>query len=117
MTITLIITCLLLFGLSLFRRDKIWKKASLSENIITAVAVLGSISFLIFSNPITAGAAVMYSLGMVGMLSGSFASMVVTLIRFLSKDYKDNIKFKGTSIATWVLGVVNIVLIILIGAL
>ena len=117
MKITLIITCLLLLILSIFKRDKIWKKASLCENIVTALAVLGSITLLIFSNPVSAGAAAMYSLSMVGVLVGGFAPIVATLIRYLSKDYTDNKRFKYMSIATWVLGVVNIVLTILIGLL
>jgi hypothetical protein len=117
MTITLIFTCLLLLGLGLLKRDKIWPKASLFENIATAIAVLGSILLLVFSNPVSAGAAVMYSLSMVGVLFGSFAPMVLTLMRYVDKAYKDNKRFKGMSIATWVIGVINIVLTILIGIL
>lgn len=117
MTITLIITCLLLLGLGLFKRDKIWPRASLFENIATAIAVLGSVLLLVFSNPISAGAAVMYSLSMVGVLFGSFAPMVLTIMRYVDKAYKDNKRFKGMSIATWVIGVLNVTLIILIGVL
>jgi hypothetical protein len=117
MTITLIFTCLLLLGLGLLKRDKIWPKASLFENIATAIAVLGSILLLVFSNPVSAGSAVMYSLSMVGVLFGSFAPMVLTLMRYVDKAYKDNKRFKGMSIATWVIGVINIVLTILIGIL
>jgi hypothetical protein len=54
---------------------------------------------------------------MTGVLCGSFAPSVFTLIRHTDGDYKDNKKFKGMSIATWVIGVVNIVLTILIGLL
>lgn len=117
MTITLIFTCLLLLGLSLFKRDIIWPRASLIENIATAIAVFGSVLLLVFSNPISAGAAVMYSLSMVGVGFGSFATMVLTLMRYVDEAYKNNKKFKGMSIATWVIGVVNIVLTILIGIL
>lgn len=117
MKIALIFTCLLLLGLSLFKRDQIWPKASLFENITTAIAVLGSILVLVFSNPISAGAAAMYSLSMVGVLFGSFAPMVLTIMRYVDEAYKDNKRFKGMSIATWVIGVVNIVLTILIGVL
>jgi hypothetical protein len=117
MIITLIITCLLLVGLSLFKRDKIWPRASLFENITTAIAVLGSVLLLVFSNPISAGAAAIYSLSMVGVLFGNFAPMVLTIMRYVDKAYKDNKRFKGMSIVTWVIGVVNIVLTILIGAL
>ena len=117
MKITLIITCLLLLVLSIFKRDKIWPRASLLENIATAIAVLGSVLLLVFSNPISAGAAVMYSLSMVGVLFGSFAPMVLTIMRYVDKAYKDNKRFKGMSIATWVIGVINIVLTILIGVL
>ena len=59
----------------------------------------------------------MYSLSMVGVLFGSFAPMVLTIIRYVDKAYKDDKRFKGMSIATWVIGVVNIVLTILIGTL
>jgi polyferredoxin len=117
MTIILIITCLLLLGLSLFKRDKIWPRASLLENIATAIAVLGSVLLLVFSNPISAGAAAMYSLSMVGVLFGSFAPMVLTIMRYVDEAYKDNKRFKGMSIATWVIGVINIILTILIGVL
>lgn len=117
MTIVLIFTCLLLLGLGLLKRDKIWPKASLFENIATAIAVLGSILLLVFFNPVSAGATVMYSLSMVGVLFGSFAPMVLTLMRYVDKAYKDNKRFKGMSIATWVIGVINIVLTILIGIL
>lgn len=117
MAIALIITCLLLLGLSLFKRDKIWPRASLLENIATAIAVLGSILLLVFSNPISAGAAAMYSLSMVGVLFGSFAPMVLTIMRYVDEAYNDNKRFKGMSITTWVIGVVNIVLLILIGIL
>lgn len=117
MKITLIITCLLLLVLSIFKRDKVWRKASICEIIVTALAVLGSILILVFSNPISAGAAAIYSLSMVGVLFGSFAPMVLTIMRYVDEAYKDNKKFKGMSIATWVIGVVNIVLIILIGVL
>lgn len=117
MTIALIMICLLLVGLSLFKRDKIWPRASLFENIATAIAVLGSVLLLVFSNPVSAGAAVIYSLSMVGVLFGSFAPMVLTIMRYVDKAYKDNKRFKGMSIATWVIGVVNIVLTILIGLL
>ena len=117
MTIVLIITCLLLLGLGLLKRDKICPRVSLFENIVTAIAVLGSILLLVFSNPISAGAAVMYSLSMAGAGFGSFATMVLTLIRYVDETYKDNKRFKSMSIATWVIGVVNIVLLILIGIL
>ena len=117
MKIALIITCLLLLGLGLLKRDQIWPKASLFENIATAIAVLGSILVLVFSNPISAGAAAMYSLSMVGVLFGSFAPMVLTIMRYVDKAYKDNKRFKGMSIATWVIGAINIVLTILIGIL
>lgn len=59
----------------------------------------------------------MYSLSMVGVLFGSFAPMVLTIMRYVDKAYKDNKRFKGMSIATWVIGVLNIILIILIGIL
>lgn len=108
---------MLLLGLGLLKRDKIWPRASLFENIATAIAVLGSVLLLVFSNPVSAGAAVMYSLSMVGVLFGSLAPMVLTLIRYVDKAYKDNKKFKQMSIATWVIGVVNLVLLILIGIL
>jgi glucose uptake protein GlcU len=101
--------------LGLFKRDKIWPKASLFENIATAIAVLGSVLLLV--NPVSAGAAVIYSLSMAGVLFGSFAPMVLTLMRYVDEAYKDNKKFKGMSIATWVIGVINIVLTILIGVL
>ena len=117
MKIALIITCLLLLGLGLLKRDKVWPRASLLENIATAIAVLGSVLLLVFSNPISAGAAVMYSLSMVGVLFGSFAPMVLTIMRYVDKAYKDNKKFKGMSIATLVIGVINIVLTILVGIL
>ena len=117
MIITLIFTCLLLLGLGIFKRDRIWPRASLFENIATAIAVLGSVLLLVFSNPISAGAAVMYSLSMVGVLFGSFAPMVLTIMRYVDEAYKDNKKFKGMSIATWVIGVLNVILIILIGVL
>ena len=39
------------------------------------------------------------------------------LRRGVDGDYKDNKRFKGMSIATWVIGVINIVLTILIGVL
>jgi hypothetical protein len=117
MKIALIFTCLLLLGLGLLKRDSIWPRASLLENIATAIAVLGSVLLLVFSNPVSAGAAAMYSLSMVGVLFGSFAPMVLTIMRYVDKAYKDNKRFKGMSIATWVIGVVNIVLTILIGAL
>ena len=117
MIITLIFTCLLLLGLGLFKRDKIWPRASLFENIATAIAVLGSVILLAFSNPISAGAAVMYSLSMVGVLFGSFAPIVLTIMRYVDETYNDNKRFKGMSIATWVIGVINIVLTILIGIL
>ena len=117
MIITLIFTCLLLLGLGICKRDKIWPRASLFENIATAIAVLGSVLLLVFSNPISAGAAVMYSLSMVGVLFGSFAPMVLTIMRYVDEAYNDNKRFKGMSIATWVIGVVNIVLTILIGVL
>lgn len=117
MAITLIFTCLLLLGISLFKRDKIWPRASLFENIATAIAVLGSVLLLVFSNPVSAGAAVIYSLSMAGAGFGSFAPMVLTLMRYVDEAYKDNKKFKGMSIATWVIGVVNIVLLILVGVL
>ena len=117
MKIVLIFTCLLLLGLSLLKRDKIWPRASLFENIATAIAVLGSVLLLLFSNPISAGVAVMYSLSMVGVLFGNFAPMVLTLIRYVDKAYKYNKKFKCMSITTWVIGVINIVLTILIGVL
>ena len=87
------------------------------ENLTTAIAVLGSILLLVFSNPVSAGAAVMYSLSMAGAGFGSFATMVLTLIRYVDEAYKDNKKFKGMSIATWVIGVVNLVLLTLIGIL
>lgn len=111
MTITLIFTCLLLLGLGLLKRDKIWPRASLLENIATAIAVLGSVLLLV---PVPA---VMYSLSMVGVLFGSFAPMVLTISRYVDKDYENNKRFKGMSIATWVIGVINIVLTILIGVL
>lgn len=117
MKIALIFTCLLLLGLGLLKRDKIWPKASLFENIATAIAVLGSILLLLFSNPVSAGIAVMYSLSMVGVLFGNFAPMVLTIMRYVDKAYKDNKRFKGISISTWVIGVINIVLTILIGVL
>ena len=117
MIITLIFTCLLLLGLGIFKRDKIWLRASLFENIATAIAVLGSVLLLVFSNPISAGAAVIYSLSMIGVLFGSFAPMVLTIMRYVDEAYNDNKKFKSMSIATWVIGVINIVLIILIGLL
>lgn len=59
----------------------------------------------------------MYSLSMVGVLFGSFAPMVLTIMRYVDKAYKDNKKFKGMSIATLVIGVINIVLTILVGIL
>ena len=59
----------------------------------------------------------MYSLSMSGALFGSFAPMVLTIMRYVDKAYKDNKRFKGMSIATWVIGVINIVLTILIGIL
>ena len=59
----------------------------------------------------------MYSLSMVGVLFGSFAPMVLTIMRYVDKTYKDNKRFKGMSIATWVIGAINIVLTILIGIL
>lgn len=54
---------------------------------------------------------------MTGVLFGSFAPSVFTLIRHTDGDYKDNKRFKGMSIATWAIGVINIVLTILIGVL
>lgn len=117
MKIILIFTCLLLLGLGLLKRDKIWPKVSLFENIATAIAVLGSVLLLVFSNPVSVGAATMYSLSMIGVLFGNFTPMVLTLIRYVDKAYKDNKKFKGISITTWVIGVINIVLTILIGVL
>ena len=117
MTIVLIITCLLLLGLGVVKRDKSWPRASLFENITTAIAVIGSVLLLVFSNPVSAGAAVMYSLSMAGAGFGSFATMVLTLIRYADEAYKDNKKFKVLSIATWVIGVVNLVLLILVGIL
>ena len=108
---------MLLLGLGLLKRDKIWPKASLFENIATAIAVLGSILLLVFYNPISAGAAVVYSLSMVGVLFGNFTPIVLTLIRYVDKAYKNNKRFKGMSITTWVIGVINIVLTILIGVL
>jgi hypothetical protein len=38
-------------------------------------------------------------------------------MRYVDEAYKDNKRFKGMSIATWVIGVINIVLLILIGIL
>lgn len=81
----------------------------------TAIAVIGSVLLLV--NPISAGAALMYSLSMIGVLFGSFAPMVLTIMRYVDEAYKNNKRFKGMSIATWVIGVVNIVLTILIGVL
>lgn len=120
MTILLILTCLLsasIFTLSLFKRDKIWPRASLFDNIAASLGLVCSIFLAIFCNPITAGAAVIRSLAMTGVLFGSLAPSVFTLIRHTDGDYKDNKRFKGMSIATWVIGVVNIVLIILTGVL
>lgn len=59
----------------------------------------------------------MYSLSMVGVLFGSFAPMVLTIMRYVDEAYNDNKKFKGMSIVTWVIGILNIILIILIGVL
>jgi hypothetical protein len=120
MTILVIFICLLsagIFTLSLFKRDKIWPRVSLFDNIASSLGLVCSIFLAIFCNPITAGAAVIRSLAMTGVLFGSLAPSVFTLIRHTDGDYKDNKRFKGMSIATWVIGLVNIVLIILIGLL
>lgn len=117
MVITLIFTCLLLLGLSLFKRDILWPRASLIENIATAIAVFGSVLLLVFSNPISAGAAVIYSLSIAGALFGNFVPMILTLTRYADIAYKDNKKFKSMSIATWVIGIVNIILTIVIGVI
>lgn len=120
MTILLILTCLLsasIFTLSLFKRDKIWPRVSLLENIASSLGLIGSILLSIFYAPVSAGAAVIYSLSIAGALFGNFAPMVLTLTRYVDQAYKDDKKFKGMSIATWVIGVINIVLTILIGVL
>jgi hypothetical protein len=72
---------------------------------------------LVFSNPISAGTAAIYSLSMVGVLFGNFAPMVLTIMRYVDETYKNDKRFKGMSIATWAIGVVNIVLTILMGVL
>lgn len=117
--ITLVIfICLLsagIFTLSLFKRDKIWPRVSLFDNIASSLGLVCSIFLAIFCNPVTAGAAVIKALAMTGVLCGSFAPSVFTLIRYTDGDYKDNKKFKGMSIATWVMGIVNITLTIVIG--
>ena len=111
MKIALIITCLLLLGLGLFKRDKIWPRASLFENISTTIAVIGSILLLVSTS------AVMYSLSMIGALLGSFVAAILTVMRYVDPAYKDNKRFKGMSIATWVISAINTILIILIGLL
>ena len=120
MTILLILTCLLsasIFTLSLFKRDKIWPRVSLFDSIASSVAVVGSIFTSVFSNPAIPGSLVIYPIAISLILSGSLASMAFTLIRHTDKEYKDNKKFIGMSIATLVVGVINIVLTILIGRL
>ena len=120
MTILLILTCLLsasVFTLSLFKRDKIWPRASWLENISSSLGLIGSILLSIFYAPISVGAAVIYSLSITGALFGNFAPMILTLMRYTDLVYKDNKRFKGMSIATWVIGVINIVLTILISIL
>ena len=120
MTILLILTCLLsasVFILSLFKRDKVWPRVSLLENISSSLGLIGSILLSIFYAPISAGAAVIYSLSIAGAIFGNFAPMILTLMRYTDQVYKNNKRFKGMSIATWVIGVVNLVLLILIGIL
>lgn len=113
-------TCLLsasVFTLSLFKRDKIWPRVSLLENISSSLGLIGSILLSIFYAPVSAGVAVIYSLSIAGAMFGNFVPMVLTLIRYVDEAYKDDKRFKGMSIATWVIGVLNVTLIILIGVL
>jgi hypothetical protein len=120
MIILVIFICLLsagIFTLSLLKRDKIWPRASFFDHIASSLGFVCSIFLAIFFNPITAGAAVIRSLAMTGVLFGSFAPSVFTFARHTDGDYKNNKKFIGMSIATWVMGVINIVLTILIGVL
>lgn len=118
MIILLILTCLLsasVFTLSLFKRDKIWPRVSLLENIASSIGLVGSILLAVFYAPVSAGAAIIYSLSIAGALFGNFAPMILTLTRYADIAYKGNKKFKSMSIATWVIGIVNIILTIVIG--
>lgn len=113
-------TCLLsasVVTLSLFKRDKVWPRVSLLENISSSLGLIGSILLSIFYAPVSAGVAVLYSLSIAGAIFGNFAPMVLTLIRYVDEAYKDDKRFKGMSIATWVIGVINIVLTVLISIL
>lgn len=116
----LILTCLLsasVFTLSLFKRDKIWPRVSLLENIVSSLGLVGSILLAVFYAPVSAGAAVIYSLSIAGALFGNFAPMILTLTRYADKAYEGNKTFKGMSIAIWVIGIVNILLTIVIGVI
>ena len=86
MTILLILTCLLsasIFTLSLFKRDKIWPRVSLLENIASSLGLIGSILLAVFYTPVSAGAAVIYSLSIAGALFGNFAPMILTFVMFI----------------------------------
>lgn len=116
----LILTCLLsasVFTLSLFKRDKIWPRVSLLENIVSSIGLIGSLLLAAFYAPASSGAAVMYSLSIAGALFGNFATMILTFTRYADIAYKDNKKFKSMSIATWVIGIVNIIVTIVIGVI